>query len=174
VKDSLTNNNVEVIENFIISSVNVKNKELTSNGEKSIRYDLSLIMPSQSPSEAVTTSDLPTSENIELPTLTLKGHDNVFMIGGSLNLHGSQTYLSSLEQADFVSAYIANKVSGYPEPDEFQFKVSLLPLLSHKLATAVLIAEGKEIEIGRSTTTDYLLRLYAHSGYFGKDLRGFV
>ena len=111
--------------------------------------------------------------DIDENTLSTKNQEQIYLIGGSLGIPGSQNIYSALDQAEFVSARIANKISGYMGPGQFKMKIELHPITDDKLAISATV-DGDSLQLGKASETDFLLRLYAHSSYFGRDIRGFV
>ena len=177
VENELKSNNVEVIGGFSLTSLNVKNRELVSSAGKTIKYDLPVVMPPESLHKSILSSHLPKTENgridIDESTLSIKNNDQIYLIGGSLGIPGSQNIYSALDQAEFVSARIANRISGYRDPGQFKLRIELHPLIDNKLAISALVDDDSLI-VGKASETDFLLRLYAHSSYFGREIRGFV
>ena len=177
IEKYLTGHNIEVIGGFSLASLNVKNRELVSSEGKTIKYDLPVVMPPETLHKSIQTSNFPKTESghidIDESTLSVKNNEQVYVIGGSLGLPGSQNLASALDQAEFVSARIANKISGYREPEPFKMKIELQPLTDNKLAMTALL-DGDSLMVGKASETDFLLRLYAHSSYFGREIRGFV
>ncbi len=173
----LTENNIEVVSGFNLASVNVKNKELVSTDGKTIKYNLPIIMPPESLDRSIISSNIPKDDSgkikFDLDTLSVSGHEDIFTIGGSLNLHGSQTISTALDQAEFVSAFIANRISGYRDPGTYEFKIQLQPILNSRSAETILIS-GEDLVVGKPSETDFLMRLYAHSSYLCREIRGFI
>ena len=177
VETELKANNIEMIGGFSLASLNVKNRELVSSEGKTIKYDLPVVMPPESLHKSILSSNIPKAENgqidIDENTLSIKNQEQIYLIGGSLGIPGSQNIYSSLDQAEFVSARIANKISGYMDPGQFKMKIELHPITDDKLAISATV-DGDSLQLGKASETDFLLRLYAHSSYFGREIRGFV
>jgi sulfide:quinone oxidoreductase len=177
VETELKANNIEMIGGFSLASLNVKNRELVSSEGKTIKYDLPVVMPPESLHKSILSSNIPKAENgqidIDENTLSIKNQEQIYLIGGSLGIPGSQNIYSSLDQAEFVSARIANKISGYMDPGQFKMKIELHPITDDKLAISATV-DGDSLLLGKASETDFLLRLYAHSSYFGREIRGFV
>lgn len=177
VETELKANNIEMIGGFSLASLNVKNRELVSSEGKTIKYDLPVVMPPESLHKSILSSNIPKAENgqidIDENTLSTKNQEQIYLIGGSLGIPGSQNIYSALDQAEFVSARIANKISGYMDPGQFKMKIELHPITDDKLAISATV-DGDSLLLGKASETDFLLRLYAHSSYFGREIRGFV
>ena len=177
VETELKANNIEMIGGFSLASLNVKNRELVSSEGKTIKYDLPVVMPPESLHKSILSSNIPKAENgqidIDENTLSIKNQEQIYLIGGSLGIPGSQNIYSSLDQSEFVSARIANKISGYMDPGQFKMKIELHPITDDKLAISATV-DGDSLQLGKASETDFLLRLYAHSSYFGREIRGFV
>ena len=177
VETELKAKNIEMIGGFSLASLNVKNRELVSSEGKTIKYDLPVVMPPESLHKSILSSNIPKAENgqinIDENTLSIKNQEQIYLIGGSLGIPGSQNIYSSLDQAEFVSARIANKISGYMDPGQFKMKIELHPITDDKLAISATV-DGDSLQLGKASETDFLLRLYAHSSYFGREIRGFV
>ncbi len=177
VETELKANNIEMIGGFSLASLNVKNRELVSSEGKTIKYDLPVVMPPESLHKSILSSNIPKAENgqidIDENTLSIKNQEQIYLIGGSLGIPGSQNIYSALDQAEFVSARIANKISGYMDPGQFKMKIELHPITDDKLAISATV-DGDSLLLGKASETDFLLRLYAHSSYFGREIRGFV
>jgi len=177
VETELKANNIEMIGGFSLASLNVKNRELVSSEGKTIKYDLPVVMPPESLHKSILSSNIPKVENgqidIDESTLSIKNQEQIYLIGGSLGIPGSQNIYSALDQAEFVSARIANKISGYMGPGQFKMKIELHPITDDKLAISATV-DGDSLQLGKASETDFLLRLYAHSSYFGREIRGFV
>ena len=177
VETELKANNIEMIGGFSLASLNVKNRELVSSEGKTIKYDLPVVMPPESLHKSILSSNIPKAENgqidIDENTLSTKNQEQIYLIGGSLGIPGSQNIYSALDQAEFVSARIANKISGYMDPGQFKMKIELHPITDDKLAISSTV-DGDSLLLGKASETDFLLRLYAHSSYFGREIRGFV
>ena len=58
-------------------------------------------------------------------------------------------------------------------PGQFKMKIELHPITDDKLAISATV-DGDSLQLGKASETDFLLRLYAHSSYFGREIRGFV
>lgn len=177
VETELKANNIEMIGGFSLASLNVKNRELVSSEGKTIKYDLPVVMPPESLHKSILSSNIPKAENgqidIDENTLSTKNQEQIYLIGGSLGIPGSQNIYSALDQAEFVSARIANKISGYMDPGQFKMKIELHPITDDKLAISATV-DGDSLLLGKASETDFLLRLYAHSSYFGREIRGFM
>lgn len=177
VETELKANNIEMIGGFSLASLNVKNRELVSSEGKTIKYDLPVVMPPESLHKSILSSNIPKAENgqinIDENTLSIKNQEQIYLIGGSLGIPGSQNIYSALDQAEFVSARIANEISGYRDPGQFKMKIELHPITDDKLAISAIV-DGDSLQLGKASETDFLLKLYAHSSYFGREIRGFV
>ncbi len=177
VETELKANNIEMIGGFSLASLNVKNRELVSSEGKTIKYDLPVVMPPESLHKSILSSSIPKAENSQIDidenTLSTKNQEQIYLIGGSLGIPGSRNIYSALDQAEFVSARIANKISGYMGPGQFKMKIELHPITDDKLAISATV-DGDSLQLGKASETDFLLRLYAHSSYFGREIRGFV
>ena len=175
---ALKSNGIDVVEEFPVSSINVKNKEMSTPDGKTMKYDVPVIMPPQSLRGYISHSDIPVTENgvidISPEFMNIKGMDNAFAIGGCYNTRNSSMVYPSLEQADFVSAVLANRISGFPFPEPYKYSNSSTLLTGQDKAATFEIGDDFSLEMGRETHSDYLFKLYAHSSYFGRNIRGFL
>lgn len=177
IEQILKENGVEVVKNFKLTSINVKNKELQTLDGKTVKYDIPIIFSPSSYSSFVDKSSMPKADsgNIEvnLKDLTLKGFDNVFVTGLAGKTF-SNYWKFNRTQADFISARIAHLVSGYPDPDVYSYVYDIVIMKGKESASDVMIDMSGKVSEGRPSRTDYLVALYSYESFFGTYAMGFI
>ncbi|MGP6207000.1 hypothetical protein ACNF42_03055 [Cuniculiplasma sp. SKW3] len=177
IENTLKSLGINMVKNFDLSAINVKNKELQSRDGKTIKYDIPVIFSPSSYYPYIDKSSFPKADsgNIEvnIKDLTLKGFENIYVMGFA-GKNFTNYWKLNRTQADFISARIAHEVSGYPEPDVYSYKYDIVLIKGRESASDLLVdMEGKVIE-GRASRTDYLVGLYSQESFFGTYAMGFI
>jgi NADH dehydrogenase FAD-containing subunit len=169
--------NVKVTFNFKLDLLNVKNKELHSKDDKSIKYDIPIILSPGKFTEYIEKSSFPKSDTnpieIDFKTLSLKGFSNVFLTSLEPKLITNFWHLN-YQEVDYITAKLAHKISGYPEPQMYKSFYSDDLLCGSEKAINFSIDENGQLNLGRESKSDYLLKLYAYASYFGRYSMGFL
>ncbi len=177
IENTLKSLGIEIVKNFELSAINVKNKELQSKDGKTLKYDIPIIFSPSSYYPYVEKSSFPKADsgNIEvnIKDLTLKGFDNVYVIGFA-GKNFTNYWKLNRTQADFISARIANSVSGYPEPDIYSYTYDIVLVKGKESASDLLVDMNGKVVEGRASRTDYLVGLYSQESFFGTYAMGFI
>jgi len=122
---------------FNVSEVDVKNKVVKSEEGTEYKYDLLISIPAHRGMEVIEKNELgpggwiPTDRH----TLTMEGHDNVYVLGDTTNLPVSKTGSAAHFEADVVAENVSSIVKIGAPVTEYDGKVYCFIEAGHDRAT---------------------------------------
>ncbi len=176
IASTLEKNGIQFVKGFKLSSINVKNRELESEGGESIKYDLPVIFPPHKYRQYIEKSKIPRSDsgNIEVnaKTLTVKGHNDIYTVG-FIGSDYKNNWNTLYNQVDFITSRIAENSSSYPEVENYTYTYNDILVTGDERA-ATISYKGDSITVGTESRTDYLIKLYGYQAFFGIYVQGFL
>ncbi len=176
IASTLEKNGIQFVKGFKLVSINVKNRELESEGGESIKYDLPVIFASHKYMQYVEKSKIPRSDsgNIEVNTKTLsvKGHNEIYVVG-FIGSDYKNNWKTLYNQVDFITSRIAGISSAYPEVENYTYTYNDILVTGDERASTISY-EGDSIAVGNESRTDYLIKLYGYQAFFGIYSQGFL
>ena len=177
IVSTLENNGISQVFGFSLSQINVKNREFTSTDGKTIKYDIPIVIGTSELTNFMKEANFQKSDispvEVDFKTLSIKGFPEIFITCFGPKFKSS-FWEMNYEQVDFITAKIAHNISGYPEPDSHSGIYMDYLLEAEERATSFSVDLTGEYSQGRSSRSDYLLKLYSYHSYFGGYSQGYL
>lgn len=177
ITEVLDANGVKSVFGFKLSQINIKNKEFQTEDGQTLKYDMPIIIGKSTMVDYLANANFKASDSspieMDFNSLSVKEHPEIFIVGIGPKFRSS-FWEMNYEQIDFITAKLAHMISGYPEPEYYMGLYMDYLLESEERATSFSIDIDGEFSQGRSSRSDYLLKLYSYHSYFGGYSQGYL
>ncbi|AKA48948.1 N-acyl homoserine lactone synthase [uncultured archaeon] len=168
---------INLVTNFKVSSVNAKNKELTSKDGDSAKYGLLVLVPPHKGQRYLGDSGLAGEDGfvlVDKNKLNYKDYDDVFAIGDTANIPVAKSGASAKSQAEFLASRITHELVGNPYDKEYNGDVYWTTMVGDDRALSLYFSYEKEPRVSFASKADYLLKWASSDTYFSGVVRGIL
>ncbi len=177
VEEKFDEKGVNVVKNFKVSSVNAKNKEITSDGGDAVKYGLLVLVPPHKGQRFTTESGMSGEDgfiSVDKNKLNYKDYDDVFAIGDGASLPMAKSGASAKSQAEYLANRIAHDLVGNPFNPEYNGDVYWTTMVGDDRALSLYFSYSKEPRVSFASKADYLLKWASADTYFSGIVRGIL
>lgn len=177
VESRFEEKNVNLVKNFKVSSVNAKNKEITSKDGEAVKYGLLILVPPHKGQRYLSSSGLAGEDGfitVDKSKLNYKDYDDIFAIGDTANIPVAKSGASAKSQAEFLANRIAHDLVGNPYDEEYNGDVYWTTMVGNDRALSLYFSYNKEPRVSFASKADYLLKWASSDTYFSGVLRGIL
>lgn len=177
VESKFEDKKIDLVKNFKVSSVNAKNKEITSADGESVKYGLLVLVPPHKGQRYLASSGLAGEDGfitVDKTKLNYKDYDDVFAIGDTANIPVAKSGASAKSQAEFLANRLAHDLVGNPYDQEYGGDVYWTTMVGDDRALSLYFSYTKEPRVSFASKADYLLKWASSDTYFSGVLRGIL
>lgn len=168
---------INLVKNFKVSSINAKNKEITSKDGEAVKYGLLVLVPPHKGQRYLAESGLSGEDGfipVDKSRLNYKDYDDVFAIGDTANIPVAKSGASAKSQAEFLASRIAHDLVGSPYDEEYSGDVYWTTMVGDDRALSLYFSYKKQPRVSFASKADYLLKWAASDTYFSGVVRGIL
>lgn len=177
VEERFQDKGVNLVNNFKVSSINAKNKELTSADGETVKYGLLVLIPPHKGQRFLAQSGLAGDDGfvpVDKGKLNYKDYDDVFAIGDTAKLPMAKSGASAKSQSEYLANRIAHDLVGNPYDTEYNGDVYWTTAVGNDRALSLYFSYNKEPRVSFASKADYMLKWASSDTYFSGILRGIL